>query len=47
MKLISSLGEHEAAIKALAWNPVQKNILVSGSGTSDRHLRVFDVNKSE
>ena len=43
MQLLSELGEHNAAIKALAWNPVKKNILVSGAGTSDRHLRFFDI----
>jgi len=47
MKLQASLGEHEAAIKALAWCPKKKNILVSGAGTSDRKLRIFDVNKNK
>lgn len=45
MRLHSSLGDHKAAIKALAWCPSKKNILVSGAGTSDRNLRIFDVNK--
>jgi len=35
MKLFSCLGEHEAAVKALTWNPKYNNILVSGAGTSD------------
>lgn len=47
MKLFSCLGEHEAAVKALTWNPKYNNILVSGAGTSDRNLRIFDVNQSE
>lgn len=47
MSLLASLGDHQAAIKALTWNPTHKNILVSGSGTSDRGLRVFDVSKGE
>ena len=47
MKLHASLGEHEAAIKALSWCPKKKNILVSGAGTSDRKLRIFDINKKK
>ena len=47
MELFSCLGDHEAAVKALSWCPKKKNILVSGAGTSDRKLRIFDVNKSE
>ena len=47
MKLHASLGEHEAAVKALTWNPKYNNILVSGAGTSDRNLRIFDVNQSK
>ena len=47
MQLSASLGDHEAAIKALSWCPKRKNILVSGAGTSDRKLRIFDVNKKE
>ena len=42
-KLVKRLGSHQAAVKALAFNPVQKNILVSGSGTADRRLRIFDT----
>ena len=47
MELYASLGKHEAAVKALAWCPKKKNILVSGSGTSDRKLRIFDVNRKK
>lgn len=47
MSLFSSLGEHEAAVKALTWNPKYNNILVSGAGTNDRNLRIFDVNHSK
>ena len=41
--MAKKLGNHEAAVKALAFNPVKKNILVSGSGTADRRLRIFDT----
>uniref|UniRef100_UPI0037E83F20 cell division cycle protein 20 homolog n=1 Tax=Semicossyphus pulcher TaxID=241346 RepID=UPI0037E83F20 len=41
---VRCLSEHQGAIKALAWCPWQPNILASGGGTSDRHIRVWDVN---
>jgi cell division cycle 20-like protein 1 (cofactor of APC complex) len=41
--MAKQLGNHEAAVKALAFNPKKKNILVSGSGTADRKLRIFDT----
>lgn len=47
MKLLGSLGEHEAAVKALAWCPKQRSVLVSGAGTADRKLRIFDTAKCE
>lgn len=47
MKLLGSLGEHEAAVKALAWCPKQRSILISGAGTADRKLRIFDTSKCQ
>lgn len=47
MKLLGSLGEHEAAVKALAWCPKNRSMLVSGAGTADRKLRIFDTAKCE
>lgn len=41
---ICSLSEHTGAVKALAWCPWQSNILASGGGTSDRCIRVWNVN---
>ncbi|XP_028283650.1 cell division cycle protein 20 homolog [Parambassis ranga] len=37
-------GDHQGAVKALAWCPWQSNILASGGGTSDRHIRIWNVN---
>lgn len=37
-------SEHQGAIKALAWCPWQPSILASGGGTSDRHIRIWNVN---
>lgn len=47
MKLMGSIGKHEAAVKALAWNPNKRNILLSGAGTADRKIRIFDVHQHE
>ena len=46
-QLVASLGDHQAAVKALTWNPKNQNVLVSGAGTADKHLRLFDVAKFE
>ncbi|MGH0161027.1 UNVERIFIED_CONTAM: hypothetical protein FKN15_040360 [Acipenser sinensis] len=35
--------QHQGAVKALAWCPWQTNILASGGGTSDRHIRIWNV----
>uniref|UniRef100_A0A3B3UYZ8 Cell division cycle 20 homolog n=1 Tax=Poecilia latipinna TaxID=48699 RepID=A0A3B3UYZ8_9TELE len=43
-QLIRHLSEHQGAVKALAWCPWQSNILASGGGTSDRHIRIWNVN---
>ncbi|KAL0966133.1 hypothetical protein UPYG_G00291320 [Umbra pygmaea] len=40
---IHTFNEHEGAVKALAWCPWQPNILASGGGTSDRHIRIWNV----
>uniref|UniRef100_UPI003AAAD3DC cell division cycle protein 20 homolog n=1 Tax=Centroberyx gerrardi TaxID=166262 RepID=UPI003AAAD3DC len=37
-------SEHQGAVKALAWCPWQPHILASGGGTSDRHIRIWNVN---
>ena len=33
--------EHNAAVKALAWNPHQRELLASGGGTADRRIRFW------
>lgn len=35
--------EHTAAVKALAWCPFQDNVLATGGGTADRHIRFFNT----
>ncbi|XP_052784985.1 cell division cycle protein 20 homolog [Mya arenaria] len=39
-----TLTHHQAAVKALSWCPWQQNILASGGGTADRHIRLWNVN---
>ncbi len=36
---------HRAAVKALRWNPVNTSILMTGGGSIDKRLSVFDINK--
>ncbi|KAM9428729.1 cell division cycle protein 20 homolog isoform 1-T2 [Salvelinus alpinus] len=40
---VHGFNEHQGAVKALAWCPWQPNILASGGGTSDRHIRIWNV----
>ena len=35
--------DHNAAVKAIDWNPHQSGILASGGGTADRHIRFWNT----
>ena len=37
------LSEHSAAVKALAWSPHERNLLATGGGTADRHIRFWNT----
>ena len=37
-----TLNAHQAAVKAIEWCPHQPNLLVSGGGTADRHIRFWN-----
>ncbi|OSX75027.1 hypothetical protein BU14_0258s0032 [Porphyra umbilicalis] len=37
------LTQHTGAVKALAWCPWQTNLLATGGGTADRHLRFWNA----
>jgi cell division cycle protein 20 (cofactor of APC complex) len=37
------LREHSAAVKALAWSPWQSNILATGGGTADAHIKIWNI----
>lgn len=38
-----TFDQHNAAVKALAWCPWQNNLLATGGGTADRHLRFWNT----
>jgi len=38
------MTQHQAAVKAVSWCPWQPSLLASGGGTSDRHIRFWNVN---
>jgi len=35
--------DHQAAVKAIDWNPHQSGILASGGGSQDRHIRFWNT----
>jgi cell division cycle protein 20 (cofactor of APC complex) len=35
--------EHQAAVKALAWSPHERNLLASGAGTADRTIKFWNT----
>lgn len=37
------LTEHQAAVKALAWSPHERNLLASGGGTADRSIKFWNT----
>lgn len=41
---LHTLTHHQAAVKAVAWCPWQPNVLASGGGTADRHIRFWNAN---
>lgn len=36
------LAEHQAAVKALAWCPFERNVLATGGGTADRCIKFWN-----
>lgn len=37
------LNEHQAAVKALAWSPHERNLLATGGGTADRCIKFWNA----
>lgn len=42
-RISARLSNHTAAVKALAWCPIDPNLLATGAGRADKHLRVWNV----
>ncbi|XP_002750756.1 cell division cycle protein 20 homolog [Callithrix jacchus] len=40
---LQTFTQHQGAVKAVAWCPWQSNVLATGGGTSDRHIRIWNV----
>ncbi|XP_043941343.1 cell division cycle protein 20 homolog [Protopterus annectens] len=40
---VHTFTQHQGAVKAVAWCPWQANVLATGGGTSDRHIRIWNV----
>ena len=38
-----TLTDHQAAVKALAWSPHERNLLASGGGTADRCIKFWNA----
>lgn len=39
--------EHKAAVKALAWCPLESNLLASGGGTKDKSMKFWNTDTGE
>jgi WD40 repeat protein len=39
--------EHEAAIRAVAWSPTQRDVIVTGGGTNDKTMRMWNTTSGE
>jgi len=38
-----SMTDHQAAVKALAWSPHERNLLATGAGTADRTIKFWNT----
>ncbi|XP_020638845.1 cell division cycle protein 20 homolog isoform X1 [Pogona vitticeps] len=43
LRPVQTFTQHQGAVKAVAWSPWQSNVLATGGGTSDRHIRIWNV----
>lgn len=44
---LARFSEHQAAVKAICWNPHQRGVLASGGGTADRCIRFWNTQTLE
>uniref|UniRef100_A0A8C8Z4Q2 Cell division cycle protein 20 homolog n=1 Tax=Prolemur simus TaxID=1328070 RepID=A0A8C8Z4Q2_PROSS len=40
---LQTLTQHQGAVKAVVWCPWQSSVLATGRGTSDQHIRIWNV----
>lgn len=41
---LKQCSNHKAAVKAISWSPLSPNMLVSGGGTADKTIKLWDTN---
>ncbi|CAD26295.1 similarity to CDC20 (WD-repeat protein) [Encephalitozoon cuniculi GB-M1] len=41
---LKQCSNHKAAVKAMSWSPLSPNLLISGGGTADKTVKLWDVN---
>lgn len=41
---VLTFREHSAAVKAIAWCPWQSNVIATGGGSSDKHIKIWNAN---
>lgn len=46
-KLETKFTEHCAAVKALAWSPHQNSILATGGGSTDKTIKLWNINENK
>ena len=40
---LAKFSDHQAAVKAIGWNPHQRGVLATGGGTADRCIRFWNT----
>ncbi len=40
---VMALRGHRAAVKAISWHPTMPNLIATGAGSNDGHIRIFDA----
>ena len=43
-QIISTIREHSAAVRALKWNPMKSNTLISAGGEEDKRIVIWNEN---
>ena len=47
MKIMNKVTAHKAAVKALSWSNTKENVFISGGGSGDRKICVWDINNNK